>query len=334
MLSAMMVFLMAIIGAITRLEEAGLSITEWNVLTGIVPPLSHAAWETEFVKYQATPEYRLRNFGMELADFQYIFFWEWIHRLWGRLIGLVFGLPLIVFWLKGFVPARLRWPLAGLLVLGGLQGFIGWYMVQSGLVDRPDVSHYRLATHLFMAVIIYSCLTWLYLRVRPRQTIPPVKPTFCLLRHGWLALLLVYVTLIWGAFVAGLDAGKIYNTWPLMGGHFVPAELEGADLKAYVDSHAGVQFVHRWLAMFTALFTLAFAWRAKARWVAGMVFVQVGLGVVTLLTVVAVPVAALHQAGALALITLLLAALYPLQRDYQAASCARCAVKDMPVTVA
>lgn len=316
---AIMVLIMAVIGAITRLEEAGLSITEWNVVSGALPPLDHAAWLAEFEKYKATPEYRAHHFWMSLEDFQYIFFWEWLHRLWGRLIGLVFAIPLLVFWLRRQIPQGFKLPLLGLLILGGAQGAMGWYMVKSGLVDRPDVSHYRLAAHLGLAFIIYAALLWTWQAVRQQSLprLPKVQATFCLLRHGWTALALVAVTIVWGAFTAGLDAGKIYNTWPLMGGGPVPPELSGAGAAAYADTAAGVQFIHRWIALPTAVIVAWFAHRAKSPLVAGAVLLQVALGFATLLSVVMVPVAALHQVGAFGVVTALLLTLYPLQQAYR-----------------
>ncbi len=319
MISAAMVLIMAVIGAITRLEEAGLSITEWNVISGALPPLNEAAWQAEFAKYQQTPEFKLHHHWMSLEDFKYIFFWEWIHRLWGRLIGMVFALPLAWFWVRKQIPQGFKAPLVGLLLAGGAQGFMGWFMVASGLVDRPDVSHYRLAAHLFIAFLIYAGLIWTYQAVRqlrlPRD--PKAPATFCLLRHGWLALALVAITIIWGAFTAGLDAGKIYNTWPLMGGQLVPPELSKLPVSALHDSQEGVQFIHRWIAILAAFMVVTFAMRAKSVLVAAAAGLQVGLGLAALLTVVWIPVAALHQMGAFLLVTSLLFTLYPLQKAYQ-----------------
>lgn len=315
-LSAAMIFIMALIGAITRLEEAGLSITEWKVITGVIPPLTDAAWQVEFAKYQATPEFAARHFWMGIEDFKYIYFWEWLHRLWGRLIGLVYALPLLYFWVRNRIPAGYKLPLLTLLGLGGLQGFIGWYMVQSGLLDKPDVSHFRLSIHLGLAAFIFACLLWV--RQSLRKGAARVTPSFCLLRHGWISLAFIALTVLWGAFVAGLDAGKIYNTWPNMGYGFVPVELINHRLGwlALAESPEGVQFIHRWIAILTGILVLSWAWRIKSWPLALMMIAQIGLGIATLLTIVWIPLAVLHQGGAFILIALMVHYLQPLQAAY------------------
>lgn len=322
---AAMVFAMAVIGAITRLTESGLSMVEWEPLIGAIPPLNEAEWQRVFDLYRQTPEYRLKNFGMDLAGFKEIFFWEWFHRLWGRLIGLVFALPLIWFWLSGRL-ARARvaapglgWKLIGLFVLGAAQGALGWYMVMSGLVDRPSVSHYRLAAHLGLACLIYVLLLWLAVDLlRPAAAGDRERVAARgLLAHAWVTVAMVSITMVWGAFVAGLDAGVVYNTFPLMDGRFLPPEswtLNPWWLNA-LDNTALVQFMHRWLAVSTALVAIALCFRglrpgapASLRKIAGalgiMVVVQVLLGVSTLLLAVPVPLGAAHQAGALAVLGL------------------------------
>ncbi len=322
LLSAIMIFVMALIGAVTRLEEAGLSITEWNVITGALPPLSTAAWQAAFAKYQATPEFAARHFWMELDDFKYIYFWEWLHRLWGRLIGLVYALPLIYFWVRGQIPGGYKLPFLGLLGLGAAQGFVGWYMVQSGLLDRPDVSHFRLSIHLGLAAFIFATLIWVRRGLTMNRTLVsvPVTPSFCLLRHGWAAMLAVAVTVVWGGFVAGLDAGKIYNTWPHMGYGLIPIELlDPPSVFLVLAEHpAGVQFMHRWLAILAAMLVLSFAWRVKSWPLAILIIAQVGLGLATLLTVVWIPAAAAHQAGAFLVIAAMVQVLKPLQATYLA----------------
>jgi cytochrome c oxidase assembly protein subunit 15 len=240
-----MVGAMAVIGAITRLTESGLSIVEWHVFKDMMPPLHQAEWERLFAVYQTTPEYLKINHGMSLEGFKQIYFWEWFHRLWGRLIGVVYALPLVFFWLKNMIPQGYKGKLLFGLLLGGLQGFMGWYMVASGLVDRPDVSHYRLAAHLGLAFVIFGYLYWLALSIRNKPSSQIYS--FCLMRHGIIALVFLTVTIIWGAFTAGLEAGMIYNTWPLMGGQFTPPEA----LTSITESHAWVQFSHRWLAAIT-----------------------------------------------------------------------------------
>ncbi len=322
LLSAGMIFIMALIGAITRLEEAGLSITEWNVITGALPPLTDAAWQSAFEKYKATPEFAARHFWMGIEDFKYIFFWEWLHRLWGRLIGLVYALPLLYFWIRHRIPAGYKPALLTLLALGGFQGFMGWYMVQSGLLDKPDVSHFRLSIHLGIAAFIFASLLWVRQRLRGQrlQITPRVAPSFCLLRHGWISLALIATTLTWGAFVAGLDAGKIYNTWPNMGYGFIPIELlhHRLGLLALAESPEGVQFVHRWIAILTGLMVLSWAWRIKSWPLAVMMVTQIALGISTLLTIVWVPLGVAHQAGAFILIALMIQNLQPLQAAYRA----------------
>lgn len=317
---AALVFAMTVIGAITRLTESGLSMVEWRPLIGALPPLDAAEWQRVFDLYRQTPEYRLVNAGMTLAEFKTIFFWEWFHRLWGRLIGLAFAVPLVWFWLAGRLAGRpaLAWRLVGLLVLGGLQGVLGWVMVESGLVDRPSVSHYRLAAHLGLAILVYALLLWQAAALwdGASRRVPAGGRA-----AAWLALATVGLAVLWGAFVAGLDAGIGYNTWPLMGDHLVAPQAWRTEA-AYVaagrpvavwqlpfENAALVQFLHRWLGIAALIAVAVYAWRlagagmrraAAALLVAGVL--QVGLGIATLLTVVALPLAALHQAGALVLV--------------------------------
>ncbi|HEY8963791.1 MAG TPA: COX15/CtaA family protein, partial [Alphaproteobacteria bacterium] len=275
------------------------------------PPIGEQAWLQEFAKYQQSPEYIQKNIGMSLHDFKHIFFWEWAHRLLGRIIGIAFAVPLFFFWITNRVADGYKAKFLGVLALGGLQGAVGWWMVASGLIDNPAVSHYRLATHLGLAVILYAFMLWMALTLLRRDgkiTPPPIENTFCLRRHGWAALLLVAITMIWGAFTAGLDAGLIYNEWPLMGGRFMPSEMwfqTPAWLNLF-ENHASVQFTHRWLAIIAAFLVLGFAWRTKFRPLAAAVFIQVGLGITTLLSSVMIPIAAAHQAGALITLGLLI----------------------------
>ena len=254
-LCAAMVFAMAVIGAITRLTESGLSIVEWAPIKGALPPLSDQAWQDAFAAYKATPEYLYKNTGMSLEAFQQIFFWEWLHRLWGRLIGLVFAAGLAWFWWRGGLDRGLRLRLLGLLVLGGLQGALGWFMVMSGLVDRPSVSHYRLAAHLGLAVLLYALILWTaYGLVLPR--LGSFAGARSLRRHASIAIGCVAVTMCWGAFVAGLDAGQVYNTFPLMDGRLLPPPESFSIIPAWLnwfDNTALVQFTHRWLAIGTSL---------------------------------------------------------------------------------
>ena len=212
---ASLVFLMVVVGGITRLTESGLSITEWKPITGAVPPLTEADWQEAFRKYQQIPEYQLLNQGMSLADFKFIFFWEWVHRLLGRVIGLAFALPLLWFAIKRAIPNGYGIRLVALLALGGLQGAIGWWMVASGLVDRTDVSHYRLATHLLTALFILSGLVWTALDLKALARDPAAQPARLTGFSAAVAVVLA-VQLLFGAYTAGLNAGLASSDWPLM----------------------------------------------------------------------------------------------------------------------
>jgi cytochrome c oxidase assembly protein subunit 15 len=312
--SAFMVFAMAVIGAITRLTESGLSMTEWRPLMGALPPMSEGEWLRVFGEYQKSPQYKSINAGMSLDEFKNIFFWEWFHRLWGRLIGLVYALPLLYFWLSKKIPAGYGLKFLGLLILGGAQGLLGWYMVKSGLVDRPSVSHYRLAAHLSLAFILFFLLfktaqnfvslpSFLY--PKPKKTDEKTFKTAKIYRI--LSGKLIALTIIWGAFVAGLDAGLIYNEFPYMGGAFFPSD--GAALSPFwlnfFENHATVQFTHRWLAMTTAVMIIAYCFTVRHFALLFMICLQISLGIATLISVVAIPVAAMHQAGALIVLALL-----------------------------
>jgi cytochrome c oxidase assembly protein subunit 15 len=299
---AAMVLMMAVIGAITRLTESGLSMVEWKPLIGAIPPLSESKWHRVFDLYKQTPEFIQKNAWMGLADFKTIFFWEWFHRLWGRLIGLVYALPLIWFWVRGMIPPGFKGKLLFALFLGGLQGVMGWIMVKSGLIDRPSVSHYRLAAHLILALAIFGYLLWLAFSLRDSRALK-----INLSALGLTSLFMVTLTIIWGAFTAGLDGGMLYNTWPLMGGHWVPPDVTA--VTALHSDPAGVQFMHRWLAVLAAVVTLVYAWKTNRGALAAAVFCQVALGMATLLSQVYIPVAAAHQAGAFIVFALLLHAL-------------------------
>ena len=308
MVVAGMIFLMIVIGALTRLTESGLSMVEWRPVTGWLPPLSDAAWQAELQKYLSSPQGRLVNRGFSVGEFQQIFWLEFIHRLWGRLIGVVFALPLAWFWLTGRLGPALKPRLLALLVLGGLQGALGWAMVASGLIDRPSVSHYRLAAHLLLAIALYAYTVWLILELGPqgaRRDAPGLRRA----ATGLIAFLLVVMT--WGALMAGLRAGSAHNTFPTMSGYWIPPNL--FDLSPWwvnpFENPTTVQFIHRWLAKLLGLAVLVMAWRARRpeAWAAGlMALVQISLGVATILTGVDVPIATMHQAGAVILLTLLI----------------------------
>ncbi len=323
---AAMVFAMAVIGAITRLTGSGLSMVEWRPLIGALPPLNEAEWQRVFDLYRATPEYQKVNAGMGLDAFKQIFFWEWFHRLWGRSIGLVFALPFLWFWLSGRIARPLLPRLVGLLLLGGAQGLLGWFMVKSGLVDRPSVSHYRLAAHLGLAVLIYGLLVWQAWTLLSSAL--PVSPSG-LRRHSRIAVALAAITMLWGALVAGLDAGLAYNSFPLMDGRLLPPEAWSL-IPAWsnpLDNTALVQFIHRWLAIATGIVVVALWVRARAARpalrattgiaagiAAAIVVAQVALGIATLLLKVPVALGAAHQAGALILLTTLLWCMFRTRR--------------------
>lgn len=307
---AFMVMAMTGIGAVTRLTESGLSIARWDVISGTLPPLTENDWQQQFDIYKQTPQYQQINKGMSVEEFKGIFFWEWFHRVWGRLIGIVFAVPMIFFFVKGYIPKEDRLKYLGLLALGGAQGALGWFMVKSGLVDRPSVSHFRLAAHLSLALTIYSALLWMGLRNLQLQKISvPASLKF----HGGMALTLVATTIVWGAFVAGLDAGMIYNTFPLMGNGIAPPELGQTP---FLYDPASIQFTHRLLAMLTGLVVFSYGLRwtefhKKIGWaLATWVLVQIGLGIATLLTVVDIHTATTHQIGAVILLSCVVFSLY------------------------
>jgi cytochrome c oxidase assembly protein subunit 15 len=309
-----MIFLMVVLGGITRLTMSGLSITEWQPLSGVIPPLTHAEWMAEFARYQAIPQYHALPSGMTLAQFKWIFFWEYLHRLWGRLIGLVYALPFFYFLMRRRLPKRLMPPLFGILVLGGAQGALGWYMVESGLVHRVTVSQYRLVAHLALALLIYAAILWVALGIvrGPARAAPA---------PGWrraaeAILALVAVTIAAGGFTAGLHAGLVYNTFPLMDGRLVPAGYARLHpfLRNWFENVAAVQFDHRLLAMATlSAIALVFAAGMRAqlprpartalRVLFAAALVQVALGISTLLLVVPIPLAVAHQAGAVLLLS-------------------------------
>ncbi|HEV2817070.1 MAG TPA: COX15/CtaA family protein [Allosphingosinicella sp.] len=299
---AALVLVMVVVGGITRLTESGLSITRWEPLSGAIPPLGEADWRAQFELYKASPQYEQLNHGMSLADFKAIFFWEYLHRLLGRLIGLAFALPLAWFAWRRAIPAGFGWKLGAILALGALQGAIGWWMVASGLVDRPDVSHIRLAVHLLTALLIFAALVWVALDLSARAR-PPLL--------GIWALCLLFLQFLFGAYVAGLDAGYAFNTWPKMGADWYPAGAEWLrpGLRNFADNPITVQFVHRWLALLVAAASIWLglsAWlrglRAEGAALIGAVAAQVLLGILTLLSGVRIEIAVAHQAMAVLLL--------------------------------
>jgi cytochrome c oxidase assembly protein subunit 15 len=310
-----MILVMVALGGITRLTQSGLSITDWQPVIGVVPPLSHAEWMAEFARYKAIPQYDAIHSGMTLAQFKWIFFWEYLHRLWGRLLGFVFALPLVYFLVRRRLPRRLGLPLFGILCLGGLQGLLGWYMVESGLVHRISVSQYRLVAHLALALLIYAAILWAALGLVRGAAARPA-PAAGWRRAAEAILALVAVTIAAGGFTAGLHAGFVYNTFPLMDGRFVPegyARLHPFFWNWFANI-AAVQFDHRLLAMATvASVAIIFAAGLRARlpkpaktalWaLLAVVLLQAALGISTLLLVVPIPLAVAHQANAVLLLT-------------------------------
>ncbi len=303
---AFMVFAMVVVGGATRLTESGLSMVGWNPVTGVLPPISEEAWQEEFSRYKESPEYQLKNYGMSLEDFKGIFYWEWGHRVLGRLIGVVFFLPMLWFWIRGQIPAGYKPKLVGLFVLGGLQGLLGWYMVMSGLVDEPAVSHYRLTAHLSLALVIFSALLWTGLSLLNPRPVSVFSPTLKRLTHA--TMLVLTLQIVMGGLVAGLKAGHIFNTWPLMGDTFLPDSLWLMEpwWRNILDNAVTVQFDHRigaYLLTALILAILTFVWRRgrqlkkAALLLTAAVSAQMFLGIVMLLKDVPVSWGTAHQGG-------------------------------------
>lgn len=328
-----LVFVMVLVGAVTRLTESGLSITEWNVVTGTLPPITQEDWHAEFEKYKESPEYKLKNrylFGEgdeALSNFKQIFFWEWFHRFLGRFIGVVFLLPFLWYWRRGYFKQKIYPRLFLIFVLGGFQGFLGWWMVKSGLVQDPHVSHYRLAAHLCTALTTLALIWWLVLDIK-HPTNPNLRNKFPTLKRLWqVSFIILCIQIVYGAFVAGKDAGQIFNTWPLMDGQIVGEGI--FDQKPFYNNLigesnnegpniGGIQFMHRTIGI-VLYCVILLLWitsrfrnirhdaRSLVNWMLVMVNVQFALGVFTLLYMVPVWLGVLHQAGA---VVLLMVSLY------------------------
>jgi cytochrome c oxidase assembly protein subunit 15 len=325
MVVAFLVLAIVVVGGATRLTDSGLSITEWKPLLGAIPPLSHADWLEAFEKYKQIPQYQLVNKGMSLEEFQFIYWWEWAHRFFARIIGAVVLIPMLFFWFTGRLERWLAPRLIGLFVLGGLQGAMGWYMVASGLSERTSVSQYRLAAHLGLAVIVFGVIVWVILELGRRH---PVRIASGLGQHGakWLVAM-IFVQVLLGGLVAGLDAGMGYNTWPLMDGALIPAGLFHMSpwwINAFENAMT-VQFNHRMLAYLIALVVLihcvfvhrkglSAAVRTSSLVLVALVFLQAAAGILTLIYQVPLTLALIHQAGA---VILLGAALWHLDRTLQ-----------------
>ncbi len=322
---AAMIMVMIVLGGATRLTGSGLSIMEWAPLMGAIPPTTDAEWHRLFALYQQIPQYSLVNEGFGLAGFKHIFWLEWTHRLWGRLIGVVFLVPMLVLWATARIEYRLLPRLGLLFVLGGLQGAVGWFMVASGfLPDTTAVSPYRLVIHLGLALVLYAAIVWTGLSaLHPeRHRVPVPRPLRVL---ATASLVMVCLTIVAGGFTAGLHAGLSYNTFPLMDGHLVPPGYASLNplIRNLTENVAAVQFDHRLLATLTAILVSVLAtigWRSGLSrplmaCLAAAVAVQYALGVTTLLLVVPVPVATMHQCGAVVLLTVVLVLVHSLAAE-------------------
>ena len=320
----LMVGFMILLGGATRLTESGLSIVDWNLFTGLLPPTNQNDWNALFSAYRTSPEFLKINFWMSVDDFKSIYWLEYLHRLWGRLIGLVFLLPFLYFLIRRKIGINLSWKLSGIFLLICLQGLLGWYMVKSGLIEEPYVSQYRLAAHLGLAFIIFGFLFWYSLKCLDHKR-HRVKERW-LHVSAFAIVSCIFITIIWGAFVAGLDAGLAYNTFPFMDGQIVPKDLLNLSpwWINFFENTAAVQFTHRLTAVGTVTFTILFFLfslrtsidAATSRSIKLLVILAVGqmaLGVGTLLFEVAMPLALLHQFGALALFTSSIWVLYHLR---------------------
>lgn len=325
LITTFMVFSMVAVGGLTRLTRSGLSIVEWKPITGVLPPITDEEWHAEFDKYKQFPQYQKVNQDMQLDEFKFIFYWEYAHRLLGRLIGFVFAVPLLVFALQKKVKGSLARKLGIALVLGGAQGFLGWYMVKSGLVDRPSVSHFRLAAHLLLALFLMCFLYWVAMDLRAplrhrffnKSRLKPLSTAF---------LGLVSLQIFYGALTAGLHAGHMYNTFPTMNGLWIPQGIGSmGPVLDFLENPVTVQFVHRclgWLVLFSAVGLFMISRKqsdltSRQKWsfqaLLMMVLVQFTLGVLTLLHMVPVSLASLHQMGACVLLLLTVNAVHAMR---------------------
>ncbi len=315
-----LVFVMVVVGGVTRLTDSGLSIVEWKPIVGTIPPLSESDWEEIFEKYHKTPQYKKINPDMSPDEFKNIFWWEYFHRLLGRIIGLVFFIPFLYFLVRKKIDRPLGLKLAGIFLLGGLQGVMGWYMVKSGLVDNPHVSQYRLTAHLSLAFVIYAAIFHVALGLLfPAGTLHKDNRFYSLHRFSQVLIGLIFLMVLSGGFVAGIRAGLAYNTFPLMNGHFIPPEIFMMEpwYRNFFDNMATVQFDHRMIAWILAILVPIFWFKSRQLALPSsthlacnlflfMLIVQISLGIATLLMIVPLPLAAAHQAGAMLLFTTVL----------------------------
>jgi len=316
LICCVLVFAMVVVGGVTRLTDSGLSIVEWQPIIGTMPPVTQGDWDEMLEKYRASPQYQQINKGMSLDEFKNIFWWEYFHRLLGRLIGVVFFIPFVYFLVKKQIDKPLGFKLAGMFILGGLQGFMGWYMVKSGLVDNPHVSQYRLTAHLGLAFVIFAALFWVALDLlSPDSARQQMTKQLQSLRRFSIGLTsLIFVMVLSGGFVAGIRAGLAYNTFPLMNGHFIPPEIFMLEpwYRNFFDNMATVQFDHRLIAWILAFLVPLFWFKAMKAELSSttrlachllliMLAIQISLGIATLLHFVPIPLAAAHQGGAVLL---------------------------------
>jgi heme a synthase len=314
---AALTFLILVIGGITRLTQSGLSIVDWNPIMGVIPPLNEMQWQEAFDRYREFPEYQQLRAGMSMDEFKFIFFWEYLHRVAARLVGIVFVVPFVVFWVKGYFDRKLASRALVLFALGGLQGFMGWYMVQSGLMDRPHVSHFRLAVHLSIAFTIVGCCIWfaLNLQNRPASVRVSEGTRRVVLRSLAVFGALLGVQIFWGALVAGLKAGLYYNTFPLMGDSLIPPYFLGMDpwVVNLVENPITVQWLHRVIGTVLLLAAVQLWWTTRRSGVVDglttnlnhsllmLMAAQYALGVLTILYSVPISLGVAHQAMAMIL---------------------------------
>ena len=319
-----MVFTMVIIGGITRLTDSGLSMTSWALFGGIIPPLDETDWQYYFSLYQNTPEFLIKNFEMNISEFKKIFFWEYFHRMWGRLVGLTFLIPLLLLWFKGKFSLYEKKYLTVLLFLGFFQAFMGWFMVESGLVDKPDVSHFRLSIHLVTAFLIYSMLVFLFWKIKNEYTFKRIPFEFIgnikLNNYVFLSIILVLITVASGAFVSGTDSGLAYNNFPLMDDNVLPPillENSTSSILTLFNDSGFLQFVHRFCATLTLIIIIltfinnrnsmitAFS-KKTLKLLFYFVIFQYSLGITILLTYVPTMLGLMHQISSLFILTLLI----------------------------
>lgn len=313
-----MVFVMVVVGGYTRLTSSGLSIVEWQPVTGFIPPMNETEWNSELNKYKQSPEYQKINKGMKLEEFKGIFWVEYTHRLLGRITGFVFFVPFLFFLMNGMLKKSLIIKLSGIFILGGMQGVMGWYMVASGLVDRTDVSHLRLTAHLLLAFIIYSLIFWMALEQfsggRKKSDLPKKIRTLSIIITG-----IIFIQVIFGGMVAGMNAGLIYNTFPLMDGRIIPDGIffHSPLLVNFVENPTTIQFMHRAIGVLIAVLVIYFwirvnnstASTAYSRIIVAshillvVIFIQITLGILTLINMVPLSFALIHQAFALILLS-------------------------------